>query len=42
MKAYRRNGDITPLVVNLGPIPRRVFNCRSKPLYTLEEKSWKY
>ena len=38
MKAYTRNGDISPLILTFGTILRRVFNCRSSPLYTLEKK----
>jgi len=43
IKAYRRNGDISPLILKFGTVLRRVFNCRSRPLYTLEkENSWNY
>jgi len=36
MKAYRRNGDIPPLVLNLGPILRRVFTA-DLGLFTLDK-----
>ena len=42
VKAYMRNGDISPLILKLGAILRRVFNCRSRPLYTLEKNAWNY
>jgi hypothetical protein len=36
MEAYRRSGDITPLILKLAARWRRVVNFKPRPLYPRE------